>query len=60
MSIHIDTIYVGGEWIAPLSTNTIEIRSPATGEPVGSDCRASRASSRFSQPDKAFPAAGQA
>ena len=36
MSIHIDTIYIGGEWITPLSTSRIEIRSSATGEPVGS------------------------
>jgi len=36
MSTDIDTIYIGGEWVTPSSTNTIEIRSPATGEPVGS------------------------
>jgi hypothetical protein len=60
MSIHIDTIYIGGEWVTPSSTSKIAIQSLATGEPVGSDCRASRTSSRFSQPDKTFPATGQA
>jgi hypothetical protein len=59
MSIHIDTIYIGGEWVTPSSTSKIEIQSLATGEP-GSDCRASRTSSRFSQPDKTFPAACRA
>jgi len=32
----IDTIYIGGEWVTPLSTSGIEIRSSATGAPVGS------------------------
>jgi aldehyde dehydrogenase (NAD+) len=36
MKIDFDTIYIGGEWVAPSSTNKIEIQSPATGEPVGS------------------------
>jgi acyl-CoA reductase-like NAD-dependent aldehyde dehydrogenase len=36
MSTDIDTIYIGGEWVTPSSTNKIEIQSPATGEPVGS------------------------
>ena len=36
MRTDIDTIYIGGEWITPLSTSRIEIRSSATGEPVGS------------------------
>jgi acyl-CoA reductase-like NAD-dependent aldehyde dehydrogenase len=36
MSIHIDTIYIGGKWITPKSASKIEIHSPATGEPVGS------------------------
>ena len=34
MSTDIDTIYIGGEWVTPSSTNRIEIQSPATGEPV--------------------------
>jgi acyl-CoA reductase-like NAD-dependent aldehyde dehydrogenase len=36
MSSDIDTIYIGGAWVAPSSTNKIEVQSPATGEPVGS------------------------
>jgi acyl-CoA reductase-like NAD-dependent aldehyde dehydrogenase len=36
MSTDIDTIYIGGQWVTPSSTNKIEILSPATGEPVGS------------------------
>jgi acyl-CoA reductase-like NAD-dependent aldehyde dehydrogenase len=36
MNTDINTIYIGGEWVTPLSTNKIEIQSPATGEPVGS------------------------
>jgi aldehyde dehydrogenase (NAD+) len=36
MTIDFDTIYIGGEWVAPSSTKMIEIQSPATGEPVGS------------------------
>jgi aldehyde dehydrogenase (NAD+) len=36
MSTDIDTIYIGGQWVTPSSTSKIEIRSPATGEPVGS------------------------
>jgi aldehyde dehydrogenase (NAD+) len=36
MSTDIDTIYIGGEWVTPSSTSKIEIRSPATGDPVGS------------------------
>ena len=36
MGTDIDTIYIGGEWVTPSSTNKIGIQSPATGEPVGS------------------------
>ena len=36
MRTDIDTIYIGREWVTPLSTSRIEIRSSATGEPVGS------------------------
>ena len=36
MSTDIDTTYIGGQWVTPVSTNKIEILSPATGEPVGS------------------------
>lgn len=36
MGTELDTIYIGGEWVTPSSANTLEIRSPATGEPVGS------------------------
>ena len=36
MHTNIDTIYIGGEWVTPSSTATIEIQSPATGERVGS------------------------
>jgi hypothetical protein len=36
MRTDIDTIYIGGEWVTPLSIGGIEIRSSATGEPVGS------------------------
>ena len=36
MSIDIDTIYIGGQWVAPSSTSKIAIQSPATGERVGS------------------------
>ncbi|HTQ21434.1 aldehyde dehydrogenase [Mycobacterium sp.] len=36
MNIDIDTIYIGGQWVAPSSTAKIEIQSPATGERVGS------------------------
>lgn len=36
MGADIDTIYISGEWITPLSTSRIEIRSSATGERVGS------------------------
>lgn len=36
MSIDIDTIYVGGQWVAPSTTERIAIQSPATGERVGS------------------------
>ena len=32
MRTDIDTIYIGGEWITPLSTSRIEIRSSATGQ----------------------------
>jgi hypothetical protein len=32
MSIHIDTIYIGGDWVTPSSTSKIAIQSPATGE----------------------------
>jgi acyl-CoA reductase-like NAD-dependent aldehyde dehydrogenase len=36
MGTDIDTIYIGGQWVTPSTTNRIEIQSPATGEPVGS------------------------
>jgi hypothetical protein len=36
MRTDIDTIYIGGEWITPLSTSRIEIRSSATGQRAGS------------------------
>jgi len=36
MSIDIDTIYIGGQWVVPSSSNKIAIQSPATGERVGS------------------------
>jgi aldehyde dehydrogenase (NAD+) len=36
MGTDIDTIYIGGQWVTPASTNKIEILSSATGEPVGS------------------------
>jgi acyl-CoA reductase-like NAD-dependent aldehyde dehydrogenase len=36
MSIDMDTIYIGGQWVAPSSTSKIAIQSPATGERVGS------------------------
>jgi aldehyde dehydrogenase (NAD+) len=37
MSIDIDTIYIGGQWVTPSSTTgRIDIQSPATGEQVGS------------------------
>jgi len=36
MSIDIDTIYIGGQWVAPSSNHKIAIQSPATGERVGS------------------------
>ena len=36
MSIDIDTIYIGGHWVAPSSATKIAIHSPATGERVGS------------------------
>jgi aldehyde dehydrogenase (NAD+) len=29
-----DTLYIGGEWVAPSSTNTIEVVSPATEEVI--------------------------
>jgi aldehyde dehydrogenase (NAD+) len=29
-----DTLYIGGEWVAPSSTNTIEVISPATEEVI--------------------------
>ena len=32
MNTDIDTIYIGGEWVTPLSTHKLEIQSPATGE----------------------------
>jgi acyl-CoA reductase-like NAD-dependent aldehyde dehydrogenase len=31
-----DTLYIGGEWVAPAADNKVVIHSPATGEPVGS------------------------
>jgi hypothetical protein len=34
MRTHLDTIYIGGEWVTPLSTSRIEIPSSAAGEPV--------------------------
>jgi acyl-CoA reductase-like NAD-dependent aldehyde dehydrogenase len=36
MGTDIDIFYIGGEWVTPLSASRIEIRSSATGEPVGS------------------------
>jgi acyl-CoA reductase-like NAD-dependent aldehyde dehydrogenase len=36
MSIDIDTIYIGGQWVAPSSSSKIDVQSPATGERVGS------------------------
>jgi acyl-CoA reductase-like NAD-dependent aldehyde dehydrogenase len=36
MSIDFDTIYVGGQWVSPSSTNRCAVQSPATGERVGS------------------------
>src|SRR5215471_71335 len=36
MTIDLDTIYIGGQWIVPSSTSRIAIQSPATGERVGS------------------------
>jgi acyl-CoA reductase-like NAD-dependent aldehyde dehydrogenase len=36
MSIDIDTIYLGGQWVAPSSSGKIAVQSPATGELVGS------------------------
>jgi acyl-CoA reductase-like NAD-dependent aldehyde dehydrogenase len=36
MSTDFNTIYIGGEWVTPSTTNKIEIHSPATCEPVGS------------------------
>jgi aldehyde dehydrogenase (NAD+) len=36
MTIDIDTIYIGGQWVAPSSNTKIAIQSPATGERVGS------------------------
>ena len=36
MGTDIDTFYIGGQWVTPLSTSRIEILSSATGEPVGS------------------------
>src|SRR5919106_5807792 len=29
-----DTLYIGGEWVAPSSTNTIDVISPATEEVI--------------------------
>jgi len=39
MRTDIDTIYIGREWVTPLSTSRIEIRSSATGELVRSVCQ---------------------
>ena len=36
MSIDIDTIYIGGQWVVPSSSSKITVQSPATGERVGS------------------------
>src|ERR1700761_3818947 len=36
MSIDIDTIYIGGKWVTPSSTEKIAVHSPATGERLGS------------------------
>jgi aldehyde dehydrogenase (NAD+) len=41
MMIEFDKLYIGGEWRLPLSDERIEVRSPATGEHVGSTPRAS-------------------
>ncbi|HYY02141.1 MAG TPA: aldehyde dehydrogenase family protein, partial [Mycobacterium sp.] len=60
MGTDIDTIYIGGQWVTPLSTNKIEVRSPATGEPLGSviavgerdvDCAVAAARTAFDDPD---------
>jgi hypothetical protein len=34
MEIDIDTIDISGEWVAPMSTSRIDVRSSAPGEPV--------------------------
>ncbi len=34
--VEYDAFYIGGRWLAPSSTDRIEVRSPATGELVGS------------------------
>jgi hypothetical protein len=34
MGTDINTIYISGEWVTPMSTNRIQIQSPAPGEPV--------------------------
>ena len=39
MRTDIHTIYIGREWVTPLSTSRIEIRSSATGELVRTVCR---------------------
>jgi aldehyde dehydrogenase (NAD+) len=36
MSVDFDTIYIGGQWISPSSSDKIAIQSPATGERIGS------------------------
>ncbi len=34
MAVH-DRLFIGGDWVEPEGTGTIEVRSPATQEPVG-------------------------
>lgn len=35
-TMHYDTLYIGGEWVAPSSGATITVTSPNTGETIGS------------------------
>ncbi len=36
MATHIDSLFIGGEWIPASSSRRIEVSSPATEEPIGS------------------------
>jgi aldehyde dehydrogenase (NAD+) len=38
--VHEDRLFIGGEWVAPTGTDVLEVRSPATGELVGTVPRA--------------------